>query len=159
MVSVPINVDIFALSEFTYSFEADTTILLTRVVQEDLTIIWNASCPSDVDLGNGIESATICQVTAHEVTTTGTVSCLANIYNDNNGDEDVIFRAYSGGVEIGTTTNTILSKETMQSTLHFEITAQIAALEVVSFTLEAQKDKMYVRGGESPSQIQIKRIT
>ncbi len=149
---------VYANSLFTYSFEDNTTILLTRETQADLSIIWNKQCPFDVTLNQNTESADICSVTALEDITTGKVTALANILNANNQDADVIFRLKIDGVEIHQETFTIPSNMTLQKATEVSISTPITANQVASFTLEADDD-MTVKGVESASQIQVTRYT
>ena len=159
LVLIPAHEDIFALTAFTYSFEDDVVILLTRVVQDDLTIVWVHKCREVVALEDGIESDIICQVVAQEEVTVGRVTCVANIENDNSGDKDIIINAYVDDVLIGTITNSLEKKRETQTVLEFDITTPINAQAVVSFKLEAQANNMTVQGGNYPSQIQIQRLS
>jgi len=150
--------DILTLSAFTYTFEADTIIWLTRVVQDDLHIVWHNACPSTVDLVQGVESATICSVTIAEDTAIGTVQCSANLFNDQNADENCTFKIYDDGVEIYSEAKIVVKKSTVNIAIEHTITSTITSASVITFTLTADKD-MIVEGGVLPSQIQVERIS
>ena len=158
-VLLDMHEDIYVLSSITYSFERDTTILLTRVVQQDLSIIWNKQCPGDVSLDNGVESATVCSVTALETTTVGTIAYVVYIENARNQSANSIVRVYVDGVLTDTATYEIPSNETMQAGKQFDITTAINPAQVISFTVEAQSTNQTVRGSVVSSQVQVNRIS
>ncbi len=158
MANTVVGEDILTLSAFTYSFEADTVIWLTRVVQDDLHILWHNKCPSTIDLVQNTESATICSVTTLENTATGKVAASANLFNDNNADEDCTFKIYDDGVEIYSEVKVVVKKSTVNIAVEHTLTAAITSGSLITFTLEADKD-MIVEGGVLPSQIQVERIT
>ena len=159
LAAMPLHKDIFTLPNFTYTLGKDTTILLTRVVNDDLSIVFDSKCPTTVALVKNAESAIICSVIVLEATATGTVTCQANIFNDNGQDKNVIIKAYNGATEIGTTTNQIEKRSEIQSVLHFEITAAIAKDDVISFKVEAKGNNMTIEGGNHASIVQVLRRT
>ena len=156
---MPRHEDIFTLPNFSYVMDRDTVILLTRIVNDDLSIIFDSKCPTTVALVKNAESAIICSVIVLEATATGTVTCQANIFNDNGQDKNVIIKAYNGTTEIGTTTNQIEKRSEMQSVLHFEITSAIAKDDVISFKVEAKGNNMTIEGGNHASIVQVLRRT
>ena len=150
---------IYSDSNFTYSFEKDTTIFLTRSVQDDHSIIWNNKCLAVVQLAKDTESATICSVIAREAVTTGLITCVANILNDNGSDKEVIIKAYVDGTEVSTITNELEKRRETQTVLEFLITTPLTKNQVVSFKIEAKANNMIIEGGNYPSQIQVKRTS
>ena len=140
-------------------FPRPNPILLTRVVQDDLSIVWNSNCPYDVALASGVESASICSIKALEDTTSGQIEALAYVENTNNQDVDVVMNIYNGATLLHTETFTILKNEASIKITSFEIVSAITANDTIDFKLEAQGSDLTVRGTINPSQIQIKRIT
>ena len=157
---LPAHEDIYALGSFTYSFEEDTVLLFTRLVQSDLTIVWNSRCPQSVDLVKNTESAIICEVEIYEKTKTGTIECVSEIENDSDSNADYTIRISSGGTVLGTSALIRVDKKTTANVyFKYEIAAELQANSKVSFTLEVNQANNRVNGGANPSQIQVKRIT
>lgn len=158
---LPVNEDIFALSQFSYVCDRDTTVILSRVVTSDLSIVYNSQCPNDVALIQDIESAIICSVISVEDVTTGKISTFVNINNSNNQPVTVTQRIYSNFILVDTEVYNIPASTSQSKGKQISIITPILATQTVHFTLESSATGVSVDtvGGSLPSQVQIERIT
>ncbi len=151
---------LYVHSEFTYLFDKDTIVVYARETQPDLSTVWNSKYAQTVVLSSGAESANICSVTAISDTATGTIEMFAFVHNDDNGDADYLIRMYVESTLVATSPVTTVAKDTSHNLYYeHEIATAITAGQGVSFTVEVDRNNNSVVGGDTPSQIQVTRIT
>ena len=154
---LPVFTDIYTLTDFTYSSEKDTSILFTRIVEDNFTILYTNSCPSNVILLADTESNSICEVTVGDDTLT--VNITIGAYIDHGNNQDITMRIYAGATLLDTVTKSYRRNKKDNFVHTFAIASQIDADTVVSFTLEADGSDAEVFGLEQSSIIQIEKLT
>lgn len=159
MAQYPVDFDIINYPTYTYSFNKDATILLTRTVNPDLTIIYEHDCPQTVALVANTESASICSVeNLEEILANGGIfSADARVINSANQSRNVIIRLYAGASLIYTAPSQVISDNTTQNFVaYFGIIDPILANTINSFTVEVDGSDCIV-DGTRPSIIRIEK--
>jgi len=159
-VVIPAFQPLLVASTYTYSFAEDTTLLFGNFVVPDFYITTVEYSAVDVPLVKNVESVSLVSITDREgkEVTSGTVATLAYVYSDENGDKAGIIRLYGNTLGLIQTSNvTIQGKEYSNLLSEYTISTPIPAGEILSFTLEADSDKIDIMGTQTPSQIRLVR--
>jgi hypothetical protein len=152
---------VYAYSGFTYNFEEDTVILLTREVAPNLSIVWSKNCVNGGALDQNVESDIICSLDVKETTTSGSLEAYSLVYNDGNQDSSVVINIYANGSLVASSDSIELPrKESVNCYFKTSVVDQIPAGNAVHFTLTTTGSSVEVVGGlESPNIVQVSRIS
>jgi len=149
---LPQHIDILTSSSFTYTFEKDTSILLTLVVDGELNPIWNNKCSTVTLLPKDVQTD-ICSITTVDSLNIYKIECVALVRHIKK--KNIIMRVFVDSVEVGTVTRKWINSDSESIGLSVDITSNIAIGKVIKFTLEAKDKDATVEGNISPSRIQI----
>ncbi len=155
-VYMPVNVDMYSHTAFSYVFEKDVGVVFTRVEEDNLVISFEASNSLNLNLLSGTESADIVTLNMAEAVVTGRLGCVAYIDHENN--RDITMRLYKNSVEFATVVKTWVSTSA-DSIAYDEEILDLAVLDVITFTLEASNKDAELLGTIQPSRIQVNKIT
>jgi len=156
-VSIPTHQDIITIPDYTYTFENDTAILLTRQINSDFDIIFTESCPTAINIPKNTTSADICSLTLPEDVTTGRVSVGCYVENMDNQEATVTIDVNVNGTSIGTRAVKVAKRTKASISAYLEFDSKSSG-DIVTFTLNPNKE-LEVRGGEVPARIQIEKRT
>ena len=159
--ALPLGIDILNHPDFTYVFENDTTVLLTRVVTPDLTIVYENACPNEVPLVASVESASICSViNTEEISSNGgDFAAAAYVESASNQVRNITIRLYSNNVLLQSAVIALAANESKNVVIDYATIAVITAGLTNHFTLEADGDNCIVRGLSTPSRIRLEKTT
>jgi len=157
-INVPLGMDLYTLVDFTYTFEEDTAIMLTRVVEDDLSTIWLHECKDEVSIYQDTETDICAVTTGTDDTNIGYVSGSAMLENTAFFSQDVIIRVYDDATLLYTVTKSVDGNTTESVAFGFSVDDPILAISDVKFSLEPSTD-MTVKGLQASSKIQVQRIS
>ncbi len=152
-VDFPRDTDVHVSTEFDYIFENDVGVLLTRIVQDDLSIEYENSNSLTMALNKDTESSAVVAVTVYG--DMATVQIDAACYVSSNKNDTVTIRVYKNASTLLNATPKVWAETGEQNiAIQFD-EATVVTGDVFHYTIESDGNDSSILGNVSPNIIRV----